>query len=75
MNGATSQKAALNYLGNNNSIYLRSLFMPTKNRTYDPILEDEYDGRCPLYKDEEFQHGIRFKVKVRLNNHILTKTG
>ncbi|CAF1361863.1 unnamed protein product [Rotaria sordida] len=41
----------------------RSLRMSTKNRTYNPIREDGYDNKVSLHNDEEFQHGIQFKVK------------
>ncbi|CAF2390703.1 unnamed protein product [Rotaria sp. Silwood2] len=37
--------------------------MSTKNRTYNPIREDGYDNKVLLHNDEEFQHGIQFKVK------------
>ncbi|CAF0832086.1 unnamed protein product [Rotaria sp. Silwood1] len=37
--------------------------MSTKNRTYNPMREDGYDNKVSLHNDEEFQHGIQFKVK------------
>ncbi|CAF4814463.1 unnamed protein product [Rotaria socialis] len=43
--------------------WLKSLRMSTKNRAYNPMCEDGYDNKVSLHNDEEFQHGIRFKIK------------
>lgn len=38
--------------------------MSAKTRNYDPMSEDGYDSKIPLYNDEVFQHGIHFNAKV-----------
>lgn len=48
----------------------RSLFMSAKTRNYDPMSEDGYDSKIPLYNDEVFQHGIHFNAKVNLFGKI-----
>ena len=35
-----------------------------RNRDYDKV-DDLYDTRVPLHNEDVFQHGIRFKAKVR----------
>lgn len=35
-----------------------------RNRDYDKV-DDLYDTRIPLHNEDVFQHGIRFKAKVR----------
>ena len=56
----------LNYVVYSN----RSFFMSAKNRNYDPMSEDGYDSKIPLYNDEVFQHGIHFNAKVIISDSI-----
>jgi hypothetical protein len=41
--------------------------MSTRNREYNPMCEDGFDGKIPMHTDQAFQHGIQFKIKVQLN--------
>jgi hypothetical protein len=36
----------------------------SKHRNYNPIHEDGFDSKIPLYNDDAFQHGIQFRAKV-----------
>ncbi len=47
--------------------------MSMKNQAYNPMCEEGYDNKIPLHNDEEFQHGIQFKVKVKLNVNLREK--
>ena len=50
----------------------RSFFMSAKTRNYDPMSEDGYDSKIPLYNDDVFQHGIQFNAKVRF--HLISSS-
>jgi hypothetical protein len=44
--------------------------MSMKNQAYNPMCEDGFDNKIPLHNDEAFQHGIQFKVKVKLKMNL-----
>lgn len=52
-------------------IFLLYVCSGFRNKEYNKV-EDLYDTRIPLHNEDVFEHGLRFKSKVRLDQNTFT---